>query len=133
MNFKVQGARQTPWACGHKGEIWYATIHAEVFDEKVIEDAKLIVDSTMPQKLKTFFGGHYYSFVTREYLLNLLLFFHKEHGVFPTGHVCIVDRWAWDGQLFKRGSRWIESWAWRFIPRSDFRSPGQWVKLKKLS
>lgn len=132
MDFKVRGARQTPWACGPGGALWHATIHADIVDEDIIEDAKQIVDAAVPQKPNNLFGSHYYSFVTREYLLNLLLFFHKRHGVFPTGQVCIVERWVWDGQLFKRANWWIESWAWRFIPRSRLRAPGYWIEIPPL-
>lgn len=102
LDFRIDGVRQTPWNCGHKGKAWYACIHANVDDEVVIETAKRLVDHAVPQKLSTFFGGHYYSFVTREYLLNLLLFHYQDFGMFPVGSICIVERWPWDGMVFKK-------------------------------
>lgn len=71
MDFRVPGNRQTTWACGPQGAIWYANLHADIEDQIVVENAKRIVDKALPQKQPTFFGGHYYSFfLTREYLLN---------------------------------------------------------------
>ena len=91
-----------------------------------------IQDSIFFIKLNTFFGGHYYSFVTREYLLNLILFYREAHGQFPQGAVCIVERWAWQGEAFKRAGRWVVGWFWRFIRREDFKSPGFWVHLPSV-
>jgi len=124
---------QTAWACGPNGEIWYAHVHADVYDEIVIENAKRIVDIAVPQKRSTFFGGHYYSFVTREYLLNLLLFYHQDYGVFPTGSVCIVNQWVWSGIAFKRQGKWFSGWFWRFgTHRDELREPGYWVLIPSL-
>jgi hypothetical protein len=53
-DFRVDGVRQTPWSCGHNGEIWYACIHADADDEVVIETAKHLVDRALTQKLPTF-------------------------------------------------------------------------------
>ncbi|MFM8508924.1 MAG: hypothetical protein ACKOCU_01160 [Betaproteobacteria bacterium] len=132
-DFRVDNVRQTPWACGHQGEVWYACVHADVHDEVVINAAKRIVDKAIPQKLSTFFGGHYYSFVTREYLLNLLLFHYAEHEVFPSGSVCIVDRWVWDGLTYKHLGKWFSSWAWRFdTSRKELKAPGYWVRIPSL-
>ena len=129
MDFRVPNTRQTPWACGHNGEVWYAVIHPDIEDETVIDCAKRIVDEALPQKLSTFFGGHYYSFVTREYLLNLLLFYYEEHGLFPTGAVCIVDRWVWEGSWCRRGGQWWQFWTWRWPNRSELKAPGYWVQI----
>ncbi|MFM8344851.1 MAG: hypothetical protein ACKOB5_10150 [Betaproteobacteria bacterium] len=132
-DFRVDNVRQTPWACGHQGEVWYACVHADVDDEAVIYAAKRIVDKALPQRLSTFFGGHYYSFVTREYLLNLLLFHYMEHEVFPTGWICIVDRWVWDGMTFKRLGKWFTSWGWRFdTSRKELKAPGFWIQIPSL-
>ena len=129
-NFRVEGVRQTPWSCGHNGEIWYACVHADVDDELVIDTAKRLVDKAMPQKLSTFFGGHYYSFVTREYLLNLLLFHYQEHDMFPVGSICIVERWLWDGMVFRHRGKWLNSWAWRFdTQRKEMKAPGFWIQI----
>jgi hypothetical protein len=133
MDFREPGNRQTPWACGPNGEIWYANIHANIEDEIVIDNAKRIVDRALPQKRSTFFGGHYYSFVTREYLLNLLLFYFQEHGLFPTGAVCIVNQWVWSGMRFKHQGKWLTSWVWRFSTRrSELKEPGFWVQIPSL-
>lgn len=129
-DFRLDGVRQTPWACGHNGAIWYACVHADIDDEVVIETAKRLVDKAIPQKLSTFFGGHYYSFVTREYLLNLLLFHYQEHEMFPVGSICIVERWCWDGLVFKRRGQWLNAWAWRFdTQRQEMKAPGFWVQI----
>jgi len=132
QDFREPKRRQTPWSCGHKGKIWYANVHADVYDVGVIENAKRLVDVAMPQKLNTFFGGHFYSFVTREYLLNLLLFYYKDHGKFPEGSVCVVDKWAWDGMAYQRGGVWCRNWIWRFMSRDDFTSPGYWISIPSL-
>ena len=133
LNLRKTGVRQTPWACGHKGAIWYANVHADVFQEETIENAKKIVDKALPQKLSTFFGGHYYSFITREYLFNLLLFHFEEHGSFPVGSICIVERWVWDGMLFRSHGKWLKSWAWRFgFKRDEVKAPGYWVRIPSL-
>ncbi len=133
FDFRLPKQRQTPWACGHKGAIWYACVHPDIDDEIVIENAKRIVDKALPQKLSTFFGGHLFSFMTREYLLNLLLFYFQEKGLFPTGAVCIVDRWVWDRMIFKRGGKWITGCFWRFgIGRLELNSPGYWVQIPSL-
>jgi hypothetical protein len=71
-------------------------------------------------------------FVTREYLLNLILFYREAHGQFPQGAVCIVERWAWQGEAFKRAGRWMVGWFWRFMRREDFKSPGFWVHLPSV-
>jgi hypothetical protein len=133
-DFRVPDVRQTPWSCGHNGATWYACVHADIDDEVVIETAKRLVDHALPQKLSTFFGGHYYSFVTREYLLNLLLFYYQEHGLFPVGSVCVVERWPWDGQIFKSNGKWFNSWAWRFsTTRAELKAPGYWVQIPPVS
>lgn len=124
---------QTPWPCGHGGKVWWANIHANVHDEAVIEQAKRLVDAALPQKLNTHFGGHYYSFVTREYLLNLILFYHQDHGRFPSGAVCVVEQWAWQGEAFKREGKWWFAWFWRFKSRDTFKAPGFWVQLPTQS
>lgn len=123
---------QTPWPCGHGGAVWWANVHTEERDEAVLQVAKWQVDQALPQKLNTYFGGHYYSFVTREYLLNLILFYREAHGQFPQGAVCIVERWAWQGEAFNRAGRWVVGWFWRFMRREDFKSPGFWVHLPSV-
>ena len=111
---------QTEWKFG----IWtfYANIPEEVKDLKVIENAKRIVDFALPQRFGPH-GTHYYSFVTREYLLNLILYFYKEHERFPHGDICIVDHWYWKslysgGRVFqgrKKGRNYSAGY-WIYLP-----------------
>ena len=92
--YRKAGVRQTWWGPVHEPEStgrWYADICADVTDAQAIEQAKTIVDAAMPQKLSTQYGSHYYSFLQREFLLNQLLFFWKDHGCFPSGWICLVD------------------------------------------
>lgn len=133
MGFEHPGIRSTPWACGHAGTVWYANLHAEFDDPAAIEQAKRIVDEVVPQKLSTFHGTHCYSFVTREYLLNLLLFHHKDYGHFPVGPVCIVSREEMDGIHHPQRSRWRNwfSWMWS-IREEEFEDPS-WVYIPSLS
>jgi len=86
--------RQTAWQCGTRNTNWYAYIDAPIEDLTIIEDAKTIVDACRPQKHGPF-GATFYSFLTREYLLNILLFHYADHGAFPEGSLCIVDEWVW--------------------------------------
>ncbi len=71
----------------------YAYIPESIQDSVVIEDAKSIVDFILPQKEGQFTSQ--YSFWTREYVLNLILFFYAEHQKFPKGDICIVRDYYW--------------------------------------
>ena len=71
----------------------YAYIPESIQDSVVIEDAKSIVDFILPQKEGQFTSQ--YSFWTREYVLNLILFFYAEHQKFPEGDICIVRDYYW--------------------------------------
>ena len=121
--------RQTAWHCGYQGTIWYANIDAPVDDHSVIEDAKLIVDAARPQKHGPY-GAHYYSFITREYLLNILLFHYSDHGTFPEGALCIVDEWVWKNTTRVGNSNWF-SWSSKKTGR-HYERPF-WIKIPKLS
>ena len=111
---------QTEWKFG----TWtfYANIPEEIKDLKVIENAKSIVDFGLPQRFGPH-GTHYYSFVTREYLLNLILYFYKEHKRFPHGDICIVDSWYWKslysgGRVFhsRKKDRNYSAGDWIYLP-----------------
>ena len=133
---KVNDRRQTQWGSMKTifGEqIWYANISADIDDLEVIENAKKIIDACYPQKRSTFFGGHYYSFCTREYLLNLILFHYASHDNFPVGHVCIVDRWLWDVDAYRLAKGRVKSKIWRWIKRSETFRPGDWIKIPALA
>ena len=112
---------QTEWKFG----TWtfYANIPEEIKDLKIIENAKSIVDFAIPQRFGPH-GTHYYSFVTREYVLNLILYFYKEHKRFPHGDICIVYRWYWKsfhsggGRVFqnrKKGRNYTQG-DWIYLP-----------------
>jgi len=132
---KQDGRRQTPWGVKKTSfgdEIWYANITPDIDDLLVIENAKTIVDACYPQQKNTFFGGHYYCFLTREYLLNLLLFYHDDHKCFPVGQICIVDKWLWRSDAYRSATGWFTSRFWKFLPRQESFSAGQWINLPSL-
>ena len=114
------GQNQTQWKFG----TWtfYANIPEEIRDVKIVANAKSIVDFAIPQRFGPH-GTHYYSFVTREYVLNLILYFYKEHKRFPHGDICIVDRWYWKstysgGRVFqnrKKGRNYTRG-DWIYLP-----------------
>ena len=116
------GQNHTKWKFG----TWtfYANIPQEIKDLKVIENAKSIVDFTIPQRFGPH-GTHYYSFVTREYVLNLILYFYKEHKRFPHGDICIVDRWYW--KSFYSGGRVFQG-----RKKGRNYSAGDWIYLPTL-
>jgi hypothetical protein len=114
------GQNQTQWKFG----TWtfYANIPEEIKDLKIVENAKSIVDFAIPQRFGPH-GTHYYSFVTREYVLNLILYFYKEHKRFPHGDICILDHWYWKsiysgGRVFqsrKEGRNYTQG-DWIYLP-----------------
>jgi hypothetical protein len=114
------GQNQTEWKFG--AWTFYANIPEEIKDLKIVENAKSIVDFAIPQRFGPH-GTHYYSFVTREYVLNLILNFYKEHKRFPHGDICIVDRWYWKsfysgGRVFqntKKGRNYTQG-DWIYLP-----------------
>ena len=113
---------QTQWKFG----TWtfYANIPEEIKDLKIVENAKSIVDFAIPQRFGPH-GTHYYSFVTREYVLNLILYFYKEHKRFPHGDICIVDRWYW--KSFYSGGRVFQG-----RKKGRNYSAGDWIYLPTL-
>ena len=125
------GVRRTYWGptlIPKNFEFWNARVLVNIDDEHVINHAKRLVDHCMPQKWSTFHGSHYYSFVTREFLLNLLLQRYEQTGAFPVGTVCIVDEWWWRNvpgssmwsYVFNRkGGRDYPTAKWIDIPRLD--------------
>ena len=114
---------QTRWKFG-EDTYFYANIPEEIQDLKIIEDAKSIVDYALPQRFGPW-GTEYYSHLTREYVLNLILNFYNDHKRFPHGDICVVDHWYW-----KTGS-----WGGRFFSsrkRGRNYVPGHWVYLPSL-
>ena len=116
------GQNQTEWKFG----TWtfYANIPEGIKDLKIVENAKSIVDFAIPQRFGPH-GTHYYSFVTREYVLNLILYFYKEHKRFPHGDICIVDRWYW--KSFYSGGRVFQG-----RKKGRNYSAGDWIYLPTL-
>ena len=116
------GQNQTQWKFG----TWtfYVNIPEEIKDLKIVENAKSIVDFAIPQRFGPH-GTHYYSFVTREYVLNLILYFYKEHKRFPHGDICIVDRWYW--KSFYSGGRVFQG-----RKKGRNYSAGDWIYLPTL-
>ena len=113
---------QTEWKFG----TWtfYANIPKEIKDLKIVENAKSIVDFAIPQRFGPH-GTHVYSFVTREYVLNLILYFYKEHKRFPHGDICIVDHWYW--KSFYSGGRVFQG-----RKKGRNYSAGDWIYLPTL-
>ena len=72
--YQDESRNQTAWECGLSER--YANIPEGVHNEKVINDAKSIVDYVLPQRSGPH-GTPYYSFRTREYVLNLILYFYQ--------------------------------------------------------
>lgn len=132
MSFFTKDAKRTQITWGSCGpdRTWLAYIDANIQDEAVIEQAKKIVDACRPQRYGPN-GTHAYSFLGREYLLNLLLFHYEDHGFFPSGCVCITDEWIYKHSVVTESkSRW-----WSFSARTKGRhyQPGWWIKIPSLS
>ena len=87
----------------------------------------------MPQRLSTQHGGHYYSFVSREQLLNVLLFHYKSNGFFPTGSICIVDKREWDSVTVKHLGRSFNWLIWKPRNRPAEYLPVTWIKIPSLA
>ena len=119
---------QTVWSASPQGHEWVANIDAPIHDESVIEQAKLIVDRCSPQRYGPY-GTHAYSFLKREYLLNLLLFHYVDHGFFPSGYICITDEWLYEAPIKTTGSTWFS-----FKSRRKGRNyqAGWWIKIPSL-
>ena len=119
---------QTVWGASPQGLEWVANIDAPIHDESVIDQAKLIVDHCSPQRYGPY-GTHAYSFLKREYLLNLLLFHYVDHGFFPSGHICITDEWLYEAPIKTTGSTWFS-----FKSRKKGRNyqAGWWIKIPSL-
>ena len=119
---------QTVWGASPQGLEWVANIDAPIHDESVIDQAKLIVDHCSPQRYGPY-GTHAYSFLKREYLLNLFLFHYVDHGFFPSGHICITDEWLYEAPIKTSGSTWFS-----FKSRKKGRNyqAGWWIKIPGL-
>jgi hypothetical protein len=115
------------WGSSPSGYSWEARVFADV-GSSAIEEAKTIVDHCSPQKYGPH-GTHGYSFLKREYLLNLLLFHYQDYGFFPSGHICITDEWLYEKPISIGWSKWFS-----FRPRAKGRNylPGWWIKIPSI-
>ncbi len=118
---------QTEWKVG--GWTFYANIPEDFKETKIINVAKGIVDFALPQKFGPH-GTHYYSFVTREYVLNLILYFYQKHQRFPHGDICVVDHWWWETPSFLNSLSFNTFFKSRKRKRNY--TPGYWVYLPSL-
>lgn len=120
---------QTTWGQIGGNKNFLAYIDADIQDEALIEQAKKIVDRCSPQRYGPN-GTHAYSFLQREYLLNLILFHYVDHGFFPSGHICITDEWLYQSSIKTTGSRWFS-----FKCRTKGRNyqAGWWIKIPSLA
>ncbi len=117
---------QTEWGTALSGNTWLAYIDAPITDSQVIEDAKRIVDHCSPQRYGPQ-GTHGYSFLKREYLLNLILFHYVDHGFFPAGHICITDDWLYGDPIRTEGGGIWFTFKNRRLGRKY--QAGWWIKI----
>jgi len=122
-----ESRNQTEWKVG--GWTFYANIPEDFKELKVINVAKGIVDFALPQKFGPH-GTHYYSFVTREYVLNLILYFYQRHQRFPHGDICVVDHWWWETPSYLNALSFNTLFKSRKRERNY--SPGYWVYIPSL-
>ena len=119
---------QTTWGLIGGNKNFLAYIDADIQDEAVIEQAKKIVDRCSPQRYGPN-GTHAYSFLQREYLLNLLLFHYVDHDFFPSGHICITDEWLYQSSVKTTGSRWF---SFKCRTKGRHYQAGWWIKIPSL-
>ena len=130
MTFYTKDPKRTQVEWGKHGpdKTWLAYLDANIQDELIIDQAKQIVDHCSPQRYGPN-GAHAYSFLNREYLLNLILFHYADHGFFPSGHVCITDEWLYQGSIRTTGSRWF---SFKFRTKGRCYQAGWWIKIPSL-
>ena len=130
MNFfsRDKARQQTEWGTIGDRHTWFANIDAPITDLAIIEDAKRIVDQCTPQRYGPH-GTHAYSFLKREYILNLLLFHYVDHGFFPSGHICITDDWLYQSPIKTTGGSWY-SFKCRKAGRNY--QAGWWIRIPSL-
>ena len=123
----IKNYQKVEWTSSPSGHPWEAKVFADV-ESSTISLAKIIVDSCSPQRYGPHGAGGY-SFLKREYLLNLLLFHYQDYGYFPSGHICITDEWLYEKPIAIGASKWF-----LFRTRSKGRNyqPGWWIKIPSL-
>jgi hypothetical protein len=117
---------QVEWGSAKDGHPWYVNIDAPITDPIIIELAKTIVDHCSPQRYGPQ-GVYGYSFLKREYVLNLLLFHYADHGFFPSGHICITDDWIYGDPVRTKGGRSWFLFKFRRIGRKYL--AGWWINI----
>ena len=122
--------QQTDWGTTALGHTWLTYVDAPITDPVVIEEAKAIVDHCSPQRYGPN-SDHGYSFLKREYLLNLLLFHYADHGFFPSGHICITDDWLYGDPIrLEGGGSWF---VFKFRKAGRNYQAGWWIKIPSLA
>ena len=122
--------QQTEWGTTALGHTWLAYVDAPITDPIVIEEAKVIVDHCSPQRYGPN-SDHGYSFLKREYLLNLLLFHYADHGFFPSGHICITDDWLYGDPIrLEGGGSWF---VFKSRKAGRYYQAGWWIKIPSLA
>ncbi len=122
--------QQTEWGTTALGHTWLAYVDAPITDPIVIEEAKAIVDHCSPQRYGPN-NDHGYSFLKREYLLNLLLFHYADHGFFPSGHICITDDWLYGDPIrLEGGGSWF---VFKSRKAGRHYQAGWWIKIPSLA
>ena len=111
---------------GWPGKPFWAVVDSSVRAKVTLNAAVRLVDLVMPQVYRPY-GGTYYSFIRREFLLNLLLFHYERFGYFPSGRVHIVHE-----ALQRRLPRALW-WLWLTFKEEPRRyGPGEWIDLPRL-
>lgn len=130
MSFFNRDAKrvQTTWGKNVSDQTWIANIDADIQDAEVIEQAKTIVDHCSPQRYGPH-GTHAYSFLKREYLLNLILFHYVDHGSFPSGQICITDEWLYEAPIKTTGNTWF---SFKLRKKGRHYQAGWWIKIPAI-
>jgi len=132
MNFfaRDNARQQSEWGKTALGHTWFVYIDAPITDPIIIEEGKAIVDHCSPQRYGPN-SDHGYSFLKREYLLNLLLFHYADHGFFPSGHICITDDWLYGDPIrLEGGGSWF---VFKFRKAGRNYQAGWWIKIPSLA
>lgn len=127
MFFKKRNKKRNQTLWGNS----YAYIPESIQDHDVIEDAKSIVDFILPQKEGQFTTQ--YSFWTREYVLNLILFFYADHKKFPEGDICIVRDYYWrNSPCLDKDDEYGRKIYLYEIRKGRNYDAGYWIKIPSL-
>jgi hypothetical protein len=87
----------------------------------ILETVMNLIDQISPQKWGPY-GLHEFRRRHREHLLNLLLWFFHDKGVFPVGWICFTQEWHF------KGIRGVPGWVTWLGNKFDYQ-PGYWVEI----